>query len=250
MSTTAEVNPELAQKESPGDGKHKPQHHIVRIVVVRDAGSPETPDRAANESHGPAHESHGLTDEKLKNAQDQLKKMPPPHSSEESTPAAKNMLEALEPTDIVVVGKEAASVRVIAEEGVGGTATRRTKRLAAHDDRHRDTVLKVWTESDTVEYQCEHKFAIVEVQQANWRIHGAPPNLFERERGSMPYEAREEPPTTGPAGNPKPVWTWTSGTVPKSANNQQYKMSFMIKIGDRDELVDPDVVCGDPPPGN
>ncbi len=246
MSTTAEVNLELAQKESPGDGKRKPQHHVVRIVVVRDAGSPEAPDRAANESHGPAHESHGLTDDELKKAQDQLEEMPPPHSSEESTSGPKSMLEALKPFDIVVVGKEAASVRVIAEEGVGGTGTRRTKRLTAHDDRHRDTVLKVWTESDTVEYQCAEQFEIVTVEQANWRIHGAPPNLFERERGTLPYEARKEPATTGPAGNPRPVWKWTSGTVPKSANNQQYKMSF--KIGN--DLIDPDVVCGDPPPGN
>ena len=43
---------------------------------------------------------------------------------------------------------------------------------------------------------------------------------------------------------PEYVWTWTSGVVPASANNQQYKATF--KIGG--ELIDPDVVCGDPPP--
>ena len=239
MSTTAEVNPDLAQKESPG--KHKGEPLIVRIVVVRDAGSPEA--ATSRESH----EGHGLTDDQLKRAEDRLKAMPPPPSSEESPSPPKNMFHALKPTDIVVVGKEPASVRVVpGQESAGGARTDQTLRLTAHDDRHRDTVLKIWTESDTVEYQCAERFEIVTVEQANWRIHGAPPNLFARERGSLPYEANEEPATTGPAGNPRPVWKWTSGTVPASANNQQYKMTF--KIGN--DLVDPDVVCGDPPPGN
>jgi hypothetical protein len=241
MSTTAEVNPDLAQKEGPGEGKHKAQTLVVRIVVVRGVGSPEAaPSRES-------HESHGLTDDQLKSAEESLTAMPPPPSSEESPSGAKNMLQALKPYDIVAVGNEAASVRKVpGQESAGGTRTEQTFRLMAHDDRHRDTVLKIWTESDIVEYQCAEKFEIVTVEQANWRIHGAPSNLFARERGALPYEAREELRTTGPAGNPRPVWTWTSGTVPASANNQQYKMSF--KIGDK--VIDPDVVCGDPPPGN
>jgi hypothetical protein len=248
MSTTSEVNPDLAQKESPG--QHKAERLVVRIVVVPNAGSPEAPSRAS-------HESHGLTDDQLKAATAHLEAMPPPPSSEESPSGPKNMFEALEPTDIVAVGKEAASVRVVAgQESVGGVRTQQTRELNEHNERHRDTVLKVWTESDTVEYQCEKEFAIVGVKQVNRIIDGAPGNLFERD-GPLPYEARKpdearKPATTGPAGNPVPVWKWTSGTVPKSANDQQYKMTFKIKIDDRDEgeLVDPDVVCGDPPPSN
>ena len=37
---------------------------------------------------------------------------------------------------------------------------------------------------------------------------------------------------------------WTSGVLPAKANNQQYKPT--LKIG-REE-IDPDIVCGDPPP--
>ena len=233
MSTTSEVNPGLAQKESPGKGKHQGERLVVRIVVVPKAGSPEA-------SSGASHESHGLTDDQLKAATAHLEAMPPPHSSEESPSGPKNMFDALKPTDIVAVGKEAASVRVVpGQESVGGVRTQQTRKLDEHNERHRDTVLKVWTESDTVEYQCEKEFAIVGVKQVN-RIDGAPANLFERS-GPMPYEAREEPPTPG---NPVRVWKWTSVTVPQSANDQQYKMTF--KIGD--ELIDPDVVCGDPPP--
>jgi hypothetical protein len=241
MSTTAEVNRDPAPKESPSG--HKGERLIVRIVVVRDAGTPEAPSRAS-------HESHGLTDDQLKRAEDRLRKMTPPHSSQESTSPPKNMFEALKPTDIVAVGKEAASVRVVPrQESVGGARTEDTRQLDEHNERHRDTVLKVWTESDIVEYQCAEKFEIVDVKQVKRMIDGAPANLFERERGALTPETRYvamEEMTPGPAGNPVPVWKWTSGTVPASANDQQYKMTF--KIGN--DLIDPDVVCGDPPPSN
>jgi hypothetical protein len=61
----------------------------------------------------------------------------------------------------------------------------------------------------------------------------------------MPYKAtKERTSTTDAHGNPKFVWKWTSGVVPASANNQQYKATFKI----RGQKIDPDVVCGDPPP--
>ena len=34
------------------------------------------------------------------------------------------------------------------------------------------------------------------------------------------------------------MWVWTSGLLPATANNQQYKMTFKID----GELIDPDVV--------
>jgi hypothetical protein len=172
----------------------------------------------------------------------------------------------LKPTDIVVVGQEPASVRVLDKKGqpvpldesgqpmARLTAEARdpalppsdppTRQLFAHDDRNRDTVLRLWTESDTVEYQCDEPFTIDEVMRTGWNIYGAPDNPFERERGRTPYEATEERTSTTAAGQPKSVWKWTSGVVPASANNQQYKPTFKI----RGESIDPDVVCGDPPP--
>ena len=58
------------------------------------------------------------------------------------------------------------------------------RRLFAHDHHHRDTVLRVWTESDTIEYQCDEQFEIVQVERAGWKIYGAPENPFEH-RGSV-----------------------------------------------------------------
>ena len=103
--------------------------------------------------------------------------------------------------------------------------------------------LRVWTNSDTVEYQCDRKFEIVKVEQAGWRIHGAPDNLFEAERRRTPYKATEEK-TTDASGKANSVWKWTSGRVPAKANNQQYKMTFKID----GKLIRSLCLCGDPPP--
>ena len=65
-----------------------------------------------------------------------------------------------------------------------------------------------------------------------------------RARGALHSQHSDEK-TIDAFGNPKSVWKWTSGVVPASANNQQYKMTF--EIGGK--RVDPDVVCGNPPPG-
>ena len=111
------------------------------------------------------------------------------------------------------------------------------RRLLAHDEGNRHTVLRVWTESDTIEYQCEEKFAITKVEKAGWKIHDTPDNPFQE---PLPYEAKEMPRASGE----KPLWVWKSGVLTAKANNQQYKATF--EIGG--EKIDPDVVCGDPPP--
>jgi hypothetical protein len=162
--------------------------------------------------------------------------MKPPSSAGMAGPAAvsdanrkkpKNMFEALAPIDIVVVGREPASV----------VNKERRRQLAAHDHHITDTVLRVWTEADTIEYQCDEPFEIVSVEKAGWKIHGAPDNPFGI--GKANYKAQER---SLPGG--KKQYVWTSGFLPATANNQQYKASF--RIGG--QLIDPDVVCGSPPP--
>ena len=251
----APTDKEADRRELPGDGKKNPVRHIVRIVVVRPAAGP-TP---AVPSDGPG-QSHGLTESDLKAGEALLKNMgaptsngtsgPPPSSNVPST-QPKNMFEALEPTDIVVVGNKPASVRTVDSSGKPVTSPlpagqpEPTRHLFPHDDRNTDTVLRVWTESDTIEYQCDEEFEIVQMERAGWRLFGAPDNPFEKERGETPYKATKERTSTIDAdGNPGFVWKWTSGVVPATANNQQYKATFKI----RGELIDPDVVCGDPPP--
>jgi hypothetical protein len=142
------------------------------------------------------------------------------------------MFEALTPTDIVVVGREPASVRKV------DIAGKPTLRLFGHDHHHMDTVLRVWTEADTIEYRCDEEFEIVSVERAGWKIYGAPEIPFDN--GPLPYRAAPSARVTGG----KPVWVWTSSVVPATANNQQYKMAFKIN----GELIDPDVACGNPPP--
>jgi hypothetical protein len=266
MSTIAEptVEPEPTEKPSDGERAHAARKHIVRIVVV-----PGVKATSSRESHGP-DQAHGLTAEELETGENILKEMPAPTPSDPTAKKQKNMFQALKPTDIVVMGVEAASVRVVDKhdnavplDESGQPVPRSTsdtrnsavpndsprRKLFAHNDRLKDTVLRVWTHSDTVEYQCDREFKIVKVERANWNIHGAPRNPFEAKRGRTPYKAMEEK-TADASGKPKSVWKWTSGVVPVSANNQQYKMTFRIfdERGKNPVDVDPDVVCGDPPP--
>ena len=102
--------------------------------------------------------------------------------------SAPSLFDVLKPTDIVVVGREPASVRTIDGSGSGvGSADQpwTTRQLLAHDHHHTDTVLRVWTESDTIEYQCDVPFEIVQVQKAGWRIYDAPDNPFDRWGGGL-----------------------------------------------------------------
>jgi hypothetical protein len=218
---------------APGDGRLKPVNHIVRIVVVRASGSkgPE----AVGQRDGHSHDN-GLTDQDRETGKAKLMEMPPPSLSKREAMATsakpKNMFEALKPTDIVVMGREAASVRTVDRHGKP-----KPRELDGHDDRNKDTVLRVWTESDTIEYQCDQAFEIVKVEKAGWRIYGAPDDPF---GNGGPYRAQQAPSAQGR----KPLWVWRSGLLPARANNQQYKTTF--RIGGVD--IDPDVACGDPPP--
>jgi hypothetical protein len=241
MSTTAETTVEQDPREKPGDGRLKPIHHVVRIVVLpRAHGS-----RSASQKDG-HDQSHGLTNGELEAAEEQLKKMDAPPSLDGTSarlgssvaafPKPNNMFEALKPTDIVVIGQEAASVRVVDAQDHTG-AVRKPPTLAVHNDRNKDTVLRVWTESDTIEYQCDEPFEIVQVKKAGWEIYDAPDDPFGNSKDGYKAQHAE-------GKNERALWVWTSGLLPARANNQQYKMTFEI----RGERVDPDVVCGDPPP--
>jgi len=228
--TAPTTDTETDNRRLPGDRKHDPVPHIVRIVVV---GLPAN-SRAALRGDGP-----GLTDSDLKWGEDVLKEMDAPPSSNAVSGSLQNvtstkprMFDVLEPTDIVVMGQEPASLITIDSSG-----RRVPRRLLAHDEGNRHTVLRVWTGSDTIEYRCEEKFAITKVEKAGWKIHDTPDNPFQE---PLPYEAKEMPRASGQ----KPLWVWKSGVLTAKANNQQYKATF--KIGGK--LIDPDVVCGYPPP--
>ena len=252
-TTAAPTDTQSAPRELPGDGKKNPVCHPVRIVVVRRAAG-STP---AVHSHGPG-QSHIPTKDELKKGEQALQQMDAAGLPITTSGKHVTMFDVLKPTDIVVMGSEPASVRVLDKDGkpvAPHTADTRnsaalpgeslTRHLHPHDDRNRDTVLRVWTESDTIEYQCDEEFEIVRMERAGWKLFGAPDNPFERERGATPYKATKEPTSTTDAdGNPRFVWKWTSGVMPATANNQQYKATFRI----RGKLIDPDVVCGDPPP--
>jgi len=211
------------KRAHPGDGKRTPCEHIVRIVVLRD--DKLTAARRARASN----ESHGLTDEELRIGEALLKKLPAPSSGEKTSKPPKSMFEVLEPTDIVVVGREPASV----------CEPKRTRELLPHDDRNKPTVLRIWTESDTIEYQCDEPFEIVQVKKAGWEIYDAPDDPFGNSKDGYKAHRRD-----AEDENEKPLWVWTSGLLPARANNQQYKTTFKID----GELIDPDIVCGDPPP--
>jgi hypothetical protein len=252
MSTIAGTPVEHDPREKPGGGKLNPVPHVVRIVVLR------SDELTAADRRRASNGGHGLTAEELETGENILKGMAAPPPSDATAKKQKNMFKELKPTDIVVMGVEAASVRVVDKDDKAvpldesgqpvprSTADTRnsavpndspTRKLFAHDDRHRDTVLRVWTESDTIEYRCEEAFEILEVKSVGWKIYGAPDNPFANKK---PYKAQQ---VQGAKGG-KPLWVWRSSRLPATANNQQYKMTF--KIGD--EKIDPDVVCGDPPP--
>jgi hypothetical protein len=186
--------------------------HIVRILVVPDRPTRGSPKSTRGE----------LTAADLKHAQGFIESTPAPFVRPPKGKRAPKLVDVLESTDIIVIDGKPASL----------TALGAVRRLKAHDHHDKRTVLRVWTESDTIEYQCDEEFAIVRVEQAAWRLFGAPDHPF------------ATPPPYVAVGAPGTGFTWTSSTLTRAANNQQYKMSFRI----RRRLVDPDIVCGDPPP--
>jgi hypothetical protein len=209
-ATAAPTDQQCDGREVPGDGKRNPCNHIVRIVVV------------------PANGSHDQDDDLT----------PKELEASEAFLQATGMLDVLKPTDIVVIRAKPASVRPTTSPSPGTqpSEAKPKKKVVDHDDHHRDTVLRVWTESDTIEYQCDREFEIVKVERAGWKIYGTPEDPFETKTAAAPYRATKDPTGT--------VWTWKSGVLPAAANNQQYKAAFLIG----GKKIDPDVVCGDPPP--
>ena len=76
------------------------------------------------------------------------------------------------------------------------------------------------------------------MKRAGWKMYDAPDNPFGNERCDLQGPAKES------RNGRKHYLSGTSGLLPATANNQQYKMTFLID----GKKVDPDVVCGDPPP--
>ena len=97
----------------------------------------------------------------------------------------------------------------------------------------RETVLKVWTESDVIEWQSDRPFAIVTIEKAEPpapSVASAPKNPF---YGDIPFNAASSDST----------YKYQTPKLRASANGQQYKISLRID----GRLVDPDIICGSPP---
>jgi hypothetical protein len=109
-------------------------------------------------------------------------------------------------------------------------------RLHDHEDPavHRKTILPVFTESDVIEWRADQRFEITSV--------GKPAHPEFAQQGTPDQPFYENPPYRSSASNGQHIAR--SSKIKREANGQQYKVN--IKIGDRD--VDPDFVCGDPPP--
>lgn len=107
--------------------------------------------------------------------------------------------------------------------------------LVPHEAAVREAAIRVFTESDVIEWVCDQAFSIVSTGKAHnpiWREPTAPDNPFYT---GPPYDAEYGADTRYRAQSTK---------TRKEANGQQYKVS--IRIGNR--LIDPDYVCGSPPP--
>jgi hypothetical protein len=124
---------------------------------------------------------------------------------------------------IIIIGDKAATF-------LNGT-------LVQHDDAIRHAAIRVFTESDVIEWECNEAFTIESTEKADhpiWQKNGTPDNPF----------------YTGPPFDGERLsngrFRARSSKTRAEANDQQYKA--FIKIGDR--LIDPDYVCGDPPPPN
>ena len=109
--------------------------------------------------------------------------------------------------------------------------------LVPHDNAIRHAAIRVFTESDVIEWECDEAFAIASTTKAEdpiWQKDGTPENPF----------------YTGPPFDGEPLsnnrFRARSSKTRAEANGQQYKVFIKITTGDR--LIDPDYVCGDPPP--
>jgi len=189
--------------------QHAPQILRVKIYLV-----PE------DVLGGPWQPHHRLTNKELKKAEAHVKQVA--------------VAQRLEPTSIIVVRDQATSYTNVAPRNKPPDM-----KLLRHDPNgHKETVLRVWTESDRVEWQAAQAFEITNIQKApapGFQAAGAgvPANPFYD--AVTPYAAKE-------SGG---FYTIQTSTARKEANGQQYKITFRIA----GRLVDPDIACGFPPPG-
>jgi hypothetical protein len=178
---------------------HVAQVHRIRIFVVPDTALMGDPPPLGNKMFpSPRH---------LSLAQDHVRKHAP------------ELVDDVRA--IIVIGDKPATF-------LNGT-------LVPHNAAIAEAVIRVWTESDTIEWMSEQAFAIVSTQKADhpiWDRPGTPNDPFHT---SPPFDA-----APGADGR----YRAQSSTTRKEANGQQYKVT--ISIANR--LVDPDYVCGSPPP--
>ena len=179
--------------------EHIAQTHRVRIFVV--------PDAALDKESLPLGRNN-LTDRHLKLAEAHAKK---------TAPDLEDDVKA-----IVVIGDKAATFL--------------KRELVPHDIAVRHAAIRVFTESDIIEWESDQPFTIVSTEKAVnaiWSEDGTPTNPF---YSGPPFES------TGDTAN---RYRARSSKAKQAANGQQYKVSIRLNDG---RLVDPDYVCGDPPP--
>jgi hypothetical protein len=175
---------------------HRPHAHRVTMVVV-------PPEALAGLSlPGP---KEPLTPELLKLAEEYV-------SSAEPAVIA-------DPRTIVAIGSR--------------VATPFHGRLVDHDDAIPHSMIRMWTESDVIEWEADTPFVILSVVKAE-------PATAIYSRDDSP----DNPFYVGPPYASDSHHVVRSSIVKDTAHDQQYKVS--IQIGGR--TIDPDFVCGSPPP--
>jgi hypothetical protein len=106
--------------------------------------------------------------------------------------------------------------------------------LVPHDEAIKKSMVRLWSELDIIEWECDRPFVIVDLRKAHNGFYVnalAPDDPF---HVMPPYKSDI-------SGARHRV---VSSAMKTSANNQQYK--FRIQVNG--EIFDPDVVCGTPPP--
>jgi hypothetical protein len=179
--------------------EHEAQIHHVRIFVVPDA---------ALEGEPPPVGRNELTDRHRRLAKAYANR---------TAPELQDDVKA-----IVVIGDKAATFL--------------NRELVPHDRAIRHAAIRVFTESDIIEWRSDQPFTIVSTEKAEepiWSVAGTPENPF---YSGPPFESTVDP------GNRHQA---RSSKTKQAANGQQYKVSIRLEDG---RLVDPDYVCGDPPP--
>jgi hypothetical protein len=147
-------------------------------------------------------------------------------------------LNGLAPTSIVVVpdptyGKGSTSGHPASYEG--GVLKPHTA------NPHARTVLKVWTETDQIEYICDAPFEIARVDKVNdWYKEKHVPVV----EASKDFPFHQKLPESRSKGTQHHLLT---STLRWEANDKQYKMTFKIAQSQTETTVDPDYYCGFPP---